>query len=120
VKLNRQQIQEQAMQVLEAHPQGIRWMELLRAIEANAPDTPHNSVHGAVHNLLTTRTAEIVKVARGTYQLAKFVDAENAAASAQELATEATPVEAETPARRHLQSRTFMGASPSGWSKTTR
>lgn len=28
VKLNRQQIQERAMQVLEANPQGIRWMEL--------------------------------------------------------------------------------------------
>jgi hypothetical protein len=72
------------MQVLEEHPQGIRWMDILRAVEANAPDTPHNSVHGGVHNLLATRTAEIVKVARGTYQLAKFTAADEAAANAQE------------------------------------
>ena len=70
------------MQVLEAHPQGIRWMDILRAVEANAPGTPLSKFHGPVHNLLTTRTTEIVKVARGTYQLAKFVDADNAAATA--------------------------------------
>src|SRR5262249_42822109 len=98
------------MQVLEAHPQGIRWMELLRAIEAEAPDTSHNSVHGAVHNLLSTRTAEIVKVARGTYQLAKFVDADNAAASAQELVTETTPVKAETPGSEALTEQDFYGS----------
>ena len=45
------------MQVLEARPQGIRWAEPLRAVEATAPDTPHNSVHGGVANLLTTRRA---------------------------------------------------------------
>jgi hypothetical protein len=48
-----------------------------RAVEAKAPDTPHNSIHAAFYNLLSTRAAEIVKVARGTYQLAKFVDADS-------------------------------------------
>ena len=51
MKLNRQQIHQRAMMLLEAHPNGIRWVELLRGVEADAPDTPHNSVHGAVHNL---------------------------------------------------------------------
>ena len=59
------------MQVLETNPQGIRWSDLLRAVEEHAPDTPHNSVHGGIHNILTTRTSEILKVARGTYQQAK-------------------------------------------------
>jgi len=76
-KLNRAQIQALAIQVLEEHSQGIRWTDLLRAVESRAPETPHNSIHGGLHNLLTKHTSEIVKIARGTYQLAKFVNAEN-------------------------------------------
>lgn len=82
-KLNRQQIFERALAVLEDHPLGIRWSELLRIVEAGTPDTPHNSVHGGLHNLLTTRTDEIIKIARGTYQLRKFVEVEEAEAAAQ-------------------------------------
>lgn len=110
MKLNRQQIHERAMQVLETNPQGIRWTELLRAVEATTPDTPHNSVHGGVHNLLTTRTSEIVKVARGTYQLVKFVDADNAATDAQESATAATPVKAEVPGAEPLTEQDFYAS----------
>jgi hypothetical protein len=83
-KLNRQEIQDRAMLVLDAHPQGIRWSDLLRTVELEATDTPHNSIHGAIHNLLTNSTHDIVKVARGTYQLAKYIEADNAAAASQE------------------------------------
>ena len=110
MKLNRQQIHERAMQVLEAHPEGIRWMDLLRAVEAGAPDTPHNSVHGSVHGLLTTRTSEIVKVARGTYQLSKFVDADDALASAREAETVATLVKSETPGSETLTEQDFYAS----------
>jgi len=110
MKLNRQQIHEQALQVLEENPQGIRWVELLRAVEARSPETPHNSVHGGVHNLLTTRTSEIVKVARGTYQLAKFVDADNALAGAQDAETVAIPVIAETPGAETLTEQDFYAS----------
>jgi hypothetical protein len=106
-KLNRQQIQARALQVLEAHPQGIRWTELLRAVEVDAVGTPHNSVHGGIHNLLTTRTSEIVKVARGTYQLAKYVDADSAVASVKEIETENAPVKAETPESETLTEQDF-------------
>jgi hypothetical protein len=114
LKLNRLQIQEKAMEVLEANPHGIRWMELLRAVEAGEPDTPHNSVHGAVHNLLSTRTVDIVKVARGTYQLAKFAAADDAVASAQEIATSVTPVRAETPGSEAVTEHDFY-ASFADW-----
>jgi hypothetical protein len=110
VKLNGQQIQERAMQVLEGHPQGIRWMEILRAVEANAPGNPPRATAFSVHTLLTTRTTEIVKVARGTYRLAKFVDADNATATAQETATETTPVKAETAGSETLTERDFYGS----------
>lgn len=107
MKLNRQQIHEQAMLVLEASPQGIRWSDLLRAIYARAPDTPRNSIHGGVHNLVRTRTSEIVKVARGTYQLAKFVEADDAFASAKESETEAARVAGDEPAFGSLTEQDF-------------
>ena len=110
MKLNRQQIHERAMQVLEANPQGIRWSNLLRAVEANAPGTPYNSIYGGTGNLLRTRTSEIVKVARGTYQLAKFVDADDAIARAQESATVATPVKVETPGLETLTEQDFYAS----------
>ena len=107
MKLNRKQIHERAMEVLEASQQGIRWSDLLREVEATAPGTPHNSIHGGIHNLLTTRTSDISKVARGTYQLTKFVDADNAASSAQESATVKMPVKAETPGTDTLTEQDF-------------
>ncbi len=107
MKLNRQQIHERGMEVLEAHPNGIRWVDLLRNVEADAPDTPHNSIHGGIHNLLTTRTSEIIKVARGTYQLAKFVVEDGAASNAHEHSTEATSVKAETPNSESLTEQDF-------------
>jgi hypothetical protein len=106
-KLNRQQIHERALQVLEEYPQGIRWSDLLRAVEATASETPRNSVHGGIHNLLTTRASEIVKVARGTYQLAKYMKADDAFASAKETETESTPVTAEAPGYGTLTEQDF-------------
>lgn len=107
MKLNRQQIHERAMQVLEASPQGIRWTDLLRAVEVNATDTPHNSVHGGIHNLLTTRTSEILKVARGTYQLAKYVAADDAEASREAASADNTSVEVQCPGLTILTEQDF-------------
>jgi hypothetical protein len=110
MKLNRQQIHEHALKVLEAHPQGIRWMDLLRAVRADAPETPNNSIHGGIHNLLTTRRSEIVKVARGTYQLAKYIEADDAVASAKETETVTTPVRAQAPGDETLTEQDFYGS----------
>lgn len=107
MKLTRQQIHERALDVLESHPDGIRWSDLLRAVEAGASGTPHNSIHGGIHNLLTTRTSEIVKIARGTYQLAKYVAADDAAASATEADIVATQIEAEAPGGAPLTEQDF-------------
>jgi len=106
-KLNRHQIHERAMQVLEASPGGIRWVELLRAVEADAPGTPHNSIHGGIHNLLTTRSTDIIKVARGTYQLAKYVQVDDAAAAAQTNEAAQVSVTADVPGSEHLTEQDF-------------
>jgi hypothetical protein len=51
VKLNRKQIQAKALELLAAAPEGIRYRKLVRAIHETAPETPINSVDGAVHHL---------------------------------------------------------------------
>lgn len=94
-KLNRKQIQEQAIAVLQGSPGGIRWSELLKAVVKASPETPVNSVHGGVHNLLKT-DARIEKIAKGTYRLAALGDAGDSAAIAQDEAVAQTPVEVET------------------------
>lgn len=102
------------MEVLKNSPNGIRWVDLLRAVMAVAPTTPPKSIEGAVHNLLATRTPDIVKVARGTYQLAKFINAEDKIARAQEAETVATPVQAQTPSAETLTEQDFY-ASFAAW-----
>lgn len=91
-KLNRKQIQDFALQILEAESGGIRWGELLKLIHGQGPETPPNSIHGALQVLFQT-SDDIVKVARGTYQLAKYVDADAAGAVAADAAVASAPID---------------------------
>ena len=69
MKLNRKQIHETALTFVGSQENGARWSEILRHVHELSPETPHNSIHGAVHNLLST-SPKIEKVTRGVYQLA--------------------------------------------------
>jgi hypothetical protein len=101
-KLNRKQIEGATRAVLERHPGGVRWAEVLKAVAADNPETPLNSIRGATHNLFQ-RDDGIVKIARGTYQLARFSDAERAtvtdgtAAPTPDVSDEAADVAGRTP-----------------------
>jgi hypothetical protein len=90
-KLNRTQIQDQARAILAANPGGLRWAEVLKAVGAAHPETPHNSIRGATH-LLFQDAEDVVKIARGTYQLARFIEADAAETVAQDEAVAATPI----------------------------
>lgn len=70
MKYNRKQIQASAQEILEQQVGGIRWGEILKLIHAEAPETPPNSIHGALQSLFQSG-ASIIKIARGTYQLEK-------------------------------------------------
>ncbi len=109
MKFNRQQIHAKARAILEAEKGGIRWGELMKRIHADAPETPQNSIHGALQNLFVN-SDDIVKVARGTYQLAQYVDADDAIASAQEAETVAAPVKAEKPGSETLTEQDFYAS----------
>lgn len=91
MKLNRKEIHARALAILEAEVGGIRWGELLKRIHSEAPDTPPNSIHGAIQ-ILFQSDDDIIKVARGTYQLSKYADADALEAQADDAATAALPV----------------------------
>lgn len=90
-KLNRKQIQDEVRVILDRHPGGLRWAEVLKLIAAAHPETPSNSVRGATH-VLFQGADDIVKIARGTYQLAKYAEADAADAVAQDDAVATTPI----------------------------
>jgi hypothetical protein len=93
-KLNRKQIHDRARVILESHPGGVRWGEMMKIIHGDDPETPPNSIHGAIQVLFQS-AEDIVKVARGTYQLVKFVDADAADTIAAEEAMASEPVAAD-------------------------
>ena len=95
-KLSSKQIQGRTIETLERSPGGLRWNEILAEIQRNDPETPFNTIRGATHGLFTTST-DIVKVARGTYQLAKYVDADAADAVAADEALATVPIGNATP-----------------------
>lgn len=90
-KLNRKQIQAKALEILEESPGGMRWGEILKLIHAHAPETPPNSIHGAIQVLFQS-SDDVVKVARGTYQLSKFVEEDAADAIAADEAVASAPI----------------------------
>ena len=100
-KLNRKQIQEQAVALLQGVPGGVRWSDLLKAVVAANPDTPPNSIRGATHALFST-DARIEKVARGTYRLASLGEADDRAAIAEDEAAARTPVAVEAAGRARV------------------
>jgi hypothetical protein len=106
MKLNRSQIHAKAREILEAESGGIRWGALMSRIHAGDLETPQNSIHGALQNLFVI-SDDIVKVARGTYQLAKYVAAEDADASAQQAATDSVEVSAAIPGADALTEQDF-------------
>lgn len=107
MKLNRQQIHDKALEILEAHPKGMRWMELLRAVKLQAPENPHNGVHGALHNLLKSKTDVIARPSRGFYRLSKYIEAEDAVVNEQEDLDVSVQVPAETPGAEPLTEKDF-------------
>jgi hypothetical protein len=94
-KLNQKEIKHAALHELDSAHGGIRWSVLVRAIHDQNPETPINSIWGATQALLHA-DPEIVKVARGIYQLAKYQDAQSVVAIAEDKAASDKPIQVET------------------------
>jgi hypothetical protein len=101
-KRNRKQIQDDALRILDEAVGGIRWADLLRKVYADDRETPYNSVHGAIHALLTTNR-DIIKVARGIYQLSRYQEAQSSAAVAEDRGVAVEFVEVESPSHQTVR-----------------
>ncbi len=66
-KLGTHAIREVAKQIVAAHPGGIRYTDLVRAIVEAHPGTPKNTVCGGVWNLAALFPNEITKPTRGLF-----------------------------------------------------
>jgi hypothetical protein len=66
-KLTVQGIRNAARAIIAATAGGIRYSALVEAISRQSPETPRNTIHGAVWNLDSTFPNEIAKPSRGLF-----------------------------------------------------
>jgi len=64
-KLSGKEIQKLARAIVTENPGGIRYSVLVEKISQQTPETPKNTIHGAVWNLDTIFPNEIAKPSRG-------------------------------------------------------
>ncbi len=65
-----------AFELLEQHPEGLRWSELLRLIEASDPGLHPKTVNGCVWKLVERFPDKVYKPSKGLFRLVKFKSAE--------------------------------------------
>ena len=66
-KLTVNQIREEAIRIINAHPGGIRYSDLMNAIHSKNPETPLNTITASVWNLASLRPNEVRKPSRGLF-----------------------------------------------------
>src|SRR5438270_11334649 len=82
-KLSVKEIQTLARRIVAESPGGIRYSDLVHHILDTNPETPKNTIHGAVWDLATRFPTEVTKPSRGLFL---------PAASASGVATAVIPV----------------------------
>jgi hypothetical protein len=71
-----ERINTRALELLEQHPEGLRWSELLSRIEASDPNFHPKTVNGCVWKLVERFPDEVYKPSRGLFRLLKYKPAE--------------------------------------------
>lgn len=66
-KLNIQKIRDLAREIIATNPGGIRYSALIETISQQSPETPKNTINGAVWNLDSIFPSEITKPSRGLF-----------------------------------------------------
>lgn len=66
-----------AVGIIKEHPDGIRYSELIRALQQALPTYPVNTIHGIIWNLDTRVSGNIYKPARGVFQHLDFKENSN-------------------------------------------
>lgn len=68
-------INAKALELLEQHPEGLRWSELLASIKASDPSFHPKTVNGCVWKLVERFPDEVCKPSKGLFRLRKFESA---------------------------------------------
>lgn len=69
-------INAKAFELLEAHPEGLRWSEMLSEIKASDPTFHSKTVNGCVWKLVQKFPDKVYKPSKGLFRLRKFESAE--------------------------------------------
>lgn len=65
-------INAKALELLEEHPEGLRWTELLSKIKTSDPSFHPKTVNGCVWKLVEKFPNEVYKPSKGLFRLRKF------------------------------------------------
>ena len=67
-----ERINAKAFELLEKHPEGLRWSELLSKIEASDPTFHPKTVNGCIWKLIENFPDRIYKPSKGIFRLLKY------------------------------------------------
>jgi hypothetical protein len=67
-----ERIYAKALELLEKHPEGLRWSELLSKIKASDPTFHPKTVNGCVWKLVIKFPDKIYKPSKGVFRLVKY------------------------------------------------
>ena len=65
-------INAKAIELLEKHPEGIRWSEMLRLIQEAFPDFHPKTINGCVWKLAENFPDKVYKPEKGLFRLVKY------------------------------------------------
>ncbi len=65
-------INAKAFELLEQHPEGLRWSELLSKIRASDPSLHPKTVNGCVWKLVEKFPEKVYKPSKGLFRLLKY------------------------------------------------
>ena len=65
------QINQKAIELLEKHPEGIRWSEMLSLIQEAYPDFHPKTINGCVWKLVDNFPDKVYKPEKGLFKLKK-------------------------------------------------
>ena len=65
-------IYETALELLDQHPEGLRWKELLAKIEESDPGLHPKTVNGCVWKLVERYPDQVYKPSKGLFRLLKY------------------------------------------------
>lgn len=68
------QIEDKALEILKRSPDGIRYTDLLKAVQLSIPSANYNHIRGTIWNLDAKKPKEVYKASKGLFRHTSFRD----------------------------------------------